>query len=106
MLSGSAYAVFVYLQNVMFYSNLIAKIILSIVIVYIAFIPRNFKMLFKELVMFYLISFLFGGCAIALLYFVKPENILMRNGVYVGEYPLKIALLGGITRIYNCTDCF
>lgn len=46
--------------------------------------------------MFYLISFLFGGCAFALLYFVKPENILMKDGVYVGKYPLKIALLGGI----------
>lgn len=46
--------------------------------------------------MFYLISFVFGGSAFALLYFVKPENIMMRNGVYVGNYPLKIAVLGGI----------
>lgn len=64
--------------------------------VYIAYLPKNFKKLFKELIMFYLISFVFGGCAFALLYFVKPENIMMRNGVYVGNYPLKIAVLGGI----------
>ena len=36
------------------------------------------------------------GCAFALLYFVKPQEILMKNGVYVGTYPLKIALLGAI----------
>lgn len=64
--------------------------------VYIAYLPKNFKRLFKELVMFYLISFVFGGSAFALLYFIKPENIMMRNGVYVGNYPLKIAILGGI----------
>lgn len=64
--------------------------------VYIAYLPKNFKKLFKELIMFYLISFVFGGSAFALLYFVKPENIMMRNGVYVGNYPLKIAVLGGI----------
>lgn len=64
--------------------------------VYIAYLPNNFKKLFKELIMFYLISFVFGGSAFSLLYFVKPENIMMRNGVYVGNYPLKIALLGGI----------
>mgnify|MGYP000196366656 CR=1 FL=1 len=64
--------------------------------VYIAYLPKNFKKLFKELIMFYLISFVFGGSAFALLYFVKPENIMMRNGVYVGNYPLKIAALGGI----------
>lgn len=63
--------------------------------VYIAYLPKNFKKLFKELIMFYLISFVFGGSAFALLYFVKPENIMMRNGVYVGNYPLKIAVLGG-----------
>lgn len=87
----------IYLQNERLYSNLIIKICLSIIMVYIAYLPKSFKKLFKELIMFYLISFVFGGSAFALLYFVKPENIMMRNGVYVGNYPLKIALLGGIT---------
>ena len=30
------------------------------------------------------------------LYFIRPEHILMRNGVYIGTYPIKIAILGGI----------
>ena len=50
----------------------------------------------KQLVIFYLTSFVFGGCAFALLYFIKPQNILMKNGVFIGTYPIKIALLGGI----------
>ena len=85
-----------YLNILPFYSNLIAKIILSIIMVYIALNSKEFKKLVKQLVIFYLTSFVFGGCAFALLYFVKPQAILMKNGVYIGTYPIKIALLGGI----------
>ena len=64
--------------------------------VYIAYNAKNIKLLMKQIVIFYLTSFVFGGCAFALLYFVKPQEILMKNGMYIGTYPLKIALLGGI----------
>lgn len=64
--------------------------------VYIALNPKELKKLAKQLVIFYLTSFVFGGCAFALLYFVKPQDVLMKNGVYIGTYPIKIALLGGI----------
>ena len=93
---GSIYAVLVYLQNIFFFSNIVVKIMLSIVMILIAFYPKKMKLLFKEIILFYLISFVFGGCAFFLLYFVKPQNILIRNGVYVGRYPMQIALLGGI----------
>ena len=64
--------------------------------VYIAYNSKNIKQIIKQLLFFYLITFVFGGCAFALLYFIKPEQILMRNGVYIGTYPLKIVILGGI----------
>ncbi len=64
--------------------------------IYIAFYPKSFKLLIKELVLFYLVSFAFGGCAFCLLYFIKPQNILIQNGYLTGTYPIKIALLGGI----------
>ncbi len=95
-LLGGIYAVVAYLEILPIYSNFTMKILLSILMVYIAYHPKNIKNLCKQLVIFYLTSFAFGGCAFALLYFIKPQNILMRNGVYVGTYPIKIALLGGI----------
>ena len=64
--------------------------------VYIALNPKELKKLAKQLVIFYLTSFVFGGCAFALLYFVRPQDVLMKNGVYIGTYPIKITLLGGI----------
>lgn len=93
---GGIYAVVSYLEILPVYSSLAMKLILSIVMVYIAFNSRNIKTLTKQLIIFYLTSFVFGGCAFALLYFIKPQDILIRNGVYVGTYPIKIALLGGI----------
>lgn len=93
---GAIYSVLLYMQIIPIYSNVIMKFFLSIVMTYIAYNPKNIKLALKELILFYLISFVFGGCAFALLYFVKPENIFMRNGVYIGTYPLKIAFLGGI----------
>ena len=91
---GAFYAVMLYLQ--IWNANSILKILLSIAMVYIAFYPRNLKILFKQLVIFYLTSFLFGGVAVALIYFIKPQEILMKNGIYIGMYPLKIVLLGAI----------
>ena len=93
---GSIYAIISYMQIFSFISSMLAKFTLSICMIYIAYTPKSFKPLLKYLVIFYLVSFVFGGCAFALLYFVKPEDILMLNGVYIGTYPIKIILLGVI----------
>lgn len=95
-LIGGIYAIISFMPILEIYSNIIFKIILSIVMIYVSFKPSSFKKLLKILVIFYLTSFAFGGCSFALLYFVKPQEIFMKNGVYIGTYPIKIALLGGV----------
>lgn len=76
---GSIYAIIVYTSTMEIYSNILLKILLSIAMVYVAFNSRNVKQCLKQLIIFYLTSFTFGGVAFALLYFVKPENILMEK---------------------------
>lgn len=93
---GSAYAIIVYLNILQIYSNIIAKAVLSVVMVYVAFNPSNIKQLCKQLITFYLVSFVFGGCTFALIYFAKPENVQIRNGVFVGTYPIKVAIIAGV----------
>lgn len=102
---GSIYAIISYMSILKISSNIFLKVILSISMVYIAYNPKNIKSFFKELIIFYLTSFTFGGVAFALLYFVSPQKILMENGVLVGTYPIKIVLVGGIVRIYNNNYC-
>lgn len=95
-LLGGIYAILSFAPVLPVYSSIFFKILISVVMVYVAFKAKNAKILFKQLILFYLVSFAFGGCAFALLYFVKPQDILMRNGFLTGTYPLKIAILGGI----------
>lgn len=95
-LLGAIYSVVSYMSILAVYSSMILKIILSIVIVYIAFYPQNIKKMWKNILIFYLTSFVFGGATFALIYIVKPQEILMKNGLFLGTYPLKTIILGSI----------
>ena len=105
-LIGSLYAVMLYLSVLPALSGIALKILLSVCMVYIAYNPKGIKHLLKQLVLFYLTSFTFGGVAFALLYFVKPQNILIKNGVLVGTYPIKIVLTGSIIGFIIITIAF
>lgn len=85
-----------YLSTLEIYSNLFLKIILSIIIVYIAYKPKSVRQLVKQILIFYVTSFLFGGVAFAMIYVVKPQEILMKNGLFLGTYPLKTVFVGAI----------
>ena len=97
---GAIYAVVSYMSILEIYSNFLLKILLSIVMVYVAFNSKSAKLFFKHLMIFYLTSFTFGGVSFALLYFINPQKILMEKGVLIGTYPIKIVLAGGIVRLY------
>lgn len=95
-LIGAIYAIISFISQMQIYSNLFFKIILSIIMIYLSFNPKNTKQLLKQLLMFYLISFVFGGAVLSLLYFIKPQELLIKNGLFLGTYPLKTVFLGGI----------
>ena len=95
-LIGAIYSILSYISKLTIFSNLFIKIILSIIMVYVAFNPKEIKILGKELLLFYLTSFLFGGVAFALIYIIKPQEILMKDGLFLGTYPLKTVFIGAI----------
>jgi len=95
-LIGAIYSALQYMYNTKILSNIIIKIILSIVIIIIAFHPQNIKKMFKQLTLFYLTTFTFGGVATYLIYVLKPQNIIIKNGMYVGTYVLKVIFIGAI----------
>lgn len=93
---GAIYAITEYISKLSIYSNILVKIILSIVIVFVAFNPQNVKKMCKQLILFYLTTFTFGGVATYLIYVLKPQNIIIKNGMYVGTYVLKVIFIGAI----------
>lgn len=64
--------------------------------IYIAFKPKKMSKLFKQLLIFYLTTFAFGGITFFLIYMAKPKGIFFKDGVWIGTYPIKIAIAGGI----------
>lgn len=62
----------------------------------IALKPNTLKELLKQLLIFYMTSFVFGGAAIFLIYFIKPYEAQIKNGNYMGKYILQVVFLGGI----------
>lgn len=93
---GAIYVAVQYISKLNIYSNMFIKTILSIIIVFIAFNPQNIKKMWKQLILFYLTTFTFGGVATYLIYVLKPQDIIIKNGMYVGTYVLKVIFIGAL----------
>lgn len=105
-LIGAIYTILTYVITIQIYSNFFLKFILSMMIIYVAYNPPNVKKMWRYLLVFYLTSFVFGGAAFALIYIVKPQDILMKNGLFLGTYPLKNVVLAGIVGFISVTTTF
>ena len=103
---GSLYAVLTYVTTLGIFSNVFLKIILSIAMIYIAFKPNSIKQMLKLLMIFYLASFTFGGVAFALIYFVKPQNILLEKRGINRNISNKNNISRRNNRFYNNNYCF
>ena len=93
---GSVYSILNYLIELDIYTNLFVKILISIIMIKIVFNSKNMKIFFKQLVMFYLTSFTFGGVTFMLLFFINPKNVVFNGNHLVGLYPIKVTIIGGI----------
>ena len=93
---GSIYAIIIYITEIPIYTSAILKSILAVIMIYVAFNPQSIKKMCKQTVIFYLTSFVFGGVTLYLIYYIKPQDVLIRNGSFVGKYILKVIILGAI----------
>ena len=66
---GSCYVIILYVTKNNIFSSIISKIILSIIIVYVTFNPQSAGKMWKQVLIFYLTSFVFGGISLYLIYF-------------------------------------
>lgn len=75
--------------------NVIIKFLISLIIIFVAFGIKIKKRFLKNLVVFYLLSFTFGGVSYMLIFFVEPKEIIYYAGHFFGTYPVQMACLGG-----------
>ena len=82
-LIGSIYVIAILFFKKAILQGIFFKILLSLMMIMIAFNPKNIKKCIRYLTIFYVISFAFGGTTFALMYFIKPKNIIVNNGMYI-----------------------
>ncbi len=93
---AGVYSILNYIWNLGNLESIGIKFLISILIVLIGFHSRKLKTIIKQLILFYLVSFTFGGISFMLLFLVNPSSIVFENGLLVGSYPVKITIAGGL----------
>ena len=71
--------------------------------IYISYKPKTIIQLVKYIIIFYLTSYLFGGIAYSLIYTINPSKILIKNGLFIGTYPIKVISIAIIVSIIMLT---
>ena len=93
---GGLYSVLNYVCGFRNVENFCIKFIMSILIILLVFGSHKPRIIFKQLILFYLVSFTFGGIAFMLLFLINPANIIVEHGILIGTYPVKVTIFGGI----------
>lgn len=103
---GSIYVVIYYVFKINIYTDFFAKIMLALCIIYIVFKPQKGSELLKYVVIFFLVSFVFGGASLAVIYVVNSSNVIIINGMIKGDYTIKTVLFGIIIAFIVCILAF
>lgn len=96
---GAAYVIAAFLPGFHIYFTLLAKLILSMVIIAVTFWPEKIVEFLRLTVIFYLVSFVFGGAAFGLFYLFSTGDVLYNGVFYINNFPLK-TLIVAITVAY------
>ena len=91
---GGIYAVLSYINIETGMLSLFIKIIMSILIIKIAFNSKIIKEIIQEIIVFYLVTFGLGGAIFAVLFNIGKNQIVIRNGVVIGISSAKILISG------------
>lgn len=87
---GALYAVFIFLPQFQAMRTIPLKICLSLIMLLAAFEFNNIGQFIKVLAFFYCTTFIFGGAAFGIYYFLG-EGVQVQDGIfYIENYPVKI----------------
>lgn len=92
---SALYPFVLFFDSTVFLTNFYMKIILSMIIVKIAYNSKNKHLYIKQLCAFYLMSFIFGGATLGLYYFINnPLNSILKENHHNSGFPIKYLILG------------
>ncbi len=89
-LLGAVYAVLSYFPGYSYLFSFFMKILFSILIVIVAYTPAYFHLLLKLTGIFYIVTFVFGGAAFGLFYFINGLSLTSNGISFIKDFPVKI----------------
>lgn len=95
-LIGSGYAVLSYIPELDYMFTMFMKILFSLLMIIIAFTPSNIKEFIKLTGVFYIITFIFGGAAFGLFYFIQGMKTTVNGVSHIERFPVKTLILSMI----------
>lgn len=94
---GSIFSLFIFFDNLGIVLSFFIKVLMSMLMIVVAFKRKNLKTFFKLVIVFYLINFLFGGMIFFIWYFYSPKGIYIKNGmIYFDISPVFLIVSTGI----------
>lgn len=91
--AGAIYAVFYYLPGFEYLYTWLLKIIFSLFIIAVAFNPYTIKEFGRIILVFYIISLIFGGAAFGVYYLVNGVRFSYKGIFYMENFPAKLLFL-------------
>ena len=74
-----------------------SKVLMAVVLVRVGFSAKKIQVLIKEVIVFFLVSFMYSGCALGFIHMFKPRTIYIVNGTIIGgEYIFELLLISAI----------
>lgn len=89
---GALYSFIIFFPALHFLLTFSMKLVISMLIIIVAFTPQTFKSFFKYISIFYLVSFVFGGTAFAVFYFTNFNSIISNGIFYTNDFNIRILL--------------
>lgn len=95
-LVGALYATVIFFPALKFIYTFVYKILISFIMIVIAFYPQKLRQFLKLISTFYIVSFVFGGAAFGLFYFTDIGAIISNGVFYISNFPIKILIISSI----------
>ena len=86
---GAIYALGSYFTYFELFYTPVMKIIFSLLIITIAYLPHHIRDFVKLISVFYITSFVFGGAAFGLFYFLNGLKYISYGTFYIKDFPVK-----------------
>lgn len=90
---GSLFAIIELAIVIPLFIRIIIKPVISMIMVLLAFNPHSVEKMLKILVVFYLTTFITGGCAFGILFLIVPNYITEHNGTMMIKHPYRISII-------------